>query len=606
MSLTMSWHSIPPLIVASVAFYIGVFHLIIYLQRPALRLQLGFSLLSFLVCLYDVFTILLYNAGDFRSGALWQRMQFVVIAAFCIALFRFVTLYLAHPSGKAFPAVAAVYCVLGLAMALDRSGLTLHMGSPSSIRVVLPGGYTITYFEAHTGLVGILIIGVSAALLLHGMWITARYASRGRPQSREARSLFAGITILIAGTINDSAVSLRLYSVPYLLEYCFLGLIVFMAVAITRSVVEAVRVKEALAETTALLETVLDGIPDIIVVLNAEGRILRCNRAGYRFLALDQEQVYGRRCEELPGHDTDCLLCAAAAADRGTAPAQVEHHSSPVKRWFDARSYPIVNEEGRLVQVIRHLRDITAERRAAELQAHLQRTQKLEAVGRLAGGIAHDFGNLLTVIQGNAGLAEQALGSGRGLQAELQGIQEAVDKGIGLIRRLLAFGRGQESIPVALPLEKPVRSLQNMMRRLLGQRIDLRVELEPGLWPVRADPTQLEQVLLNLLMNARDALPDGGTITVEARNLPAGGEHCEPEAPREDCVLLTVTDDGSGMSEEVKAHLFEPFFTTKAGEKGTGLGLATVYGIVQQHGGRLSVQSETGKGTKFRIYWPKA
>jgi PAS domain S-box-containing protein len=602
----MSWHSIPSLIVGSVAFYIGLFHLFLYLQRRALRLQVIFSLMSFLVSLYDMFTVLLYNAKDFRSGVLWQRMQFVVIAAFCIVLFRFVTLYLAHPSGKAFPAVAAIYAVLGLAMALDRSGLTLHMDSLATIQVVLPGGYTITYFEAHSGIVGILIIAVSSLLLLHGLWITARYARQGRLQRHEARSLLAGIAVLIAGTVSDSAVSLRLYSFPYVLEYCFLGLIVFMAAAITRSVVEAVRVKETLSETSALLEAVLDGIPDLIVVLDPEGRILRCNRAASSFLGLDWEQIQGRRCLELPGHNAGCPLCAAAAADGGAGSARVEHRASQPQRWFDVRSYPILDNDGRLVQVIRHLRDITSETRAAELAAHLQRTQKLEAVGRLAGGIAHDFGNLLTVIQGNAVLAERALNKGKVPQTELHSVQEAVNQGIALIRQLLAVSRGQESAPIALPLEQPVRSLAIMLRRLLGRHVELRVLLQPGLWPVQADPSQLEQVLMNLIVNAKDALPERGTITVEARNLPAGGAESAPDRPQGDCVEISVTDNGRGMSDEVKTHLFEPFFTTKAGERGTGLGLATVYGIVRQHGGRLNVESEQGKGTAFRIYWPRA
>jgi PAS domain S-box-containing protein len=602
----MSWHSIPPLIVGSVAFYIGLFHLFLYLRRRDLHLQVVFSLMSFLVCVYDAFTVLLYNAEDFRSGVLWQRMQFVVIAAFCIVLFRFLTLYLAHPSGKAFPVVAAVYAALGLAMAFDRSGLTLPMESLTPIRVALPGGYTITYFEAHSGIVGILIIAVSSVLLLYGLSITARHARRGHLQSWEARDLLAGIALIIAGTLSDSAVSLRLYSFPYVLEYCFLGLIVFMEAAITRSVVETVRIKETLTETTALLETVLDGIPDLIVVLDAEQRILRCNRAAARFLVLDWEQIQGRRCAELPGHDPGCLLCAAAAADGGGGSARVEHRGSQPHRWFNVRSYPILDESGRLIQLIRHLRDITSEMQAAELQAHLQSTQKLEAVGRLAGGIAHDFGNLLTVIQGNAALAERALAKQRVPQTELQSIQEAVSKGIDLIRQLLAVSRGQETAPIALPLEQPVRSLAIMLRPLLGQHIELRMLLQPGLWPVHADPSQLEQVLMNLVVNAKDALPDRGVITVEARNLPAGGAEREPDRPQGECVEITVTDNGKGMSDEVKAHLFEPFFTTKAGERGTGLGLATVYGIVRQHGGRIDVQSEQGKGTAFRIRWPRA
>lgn len=287
-------------------------------------------------------------------------------------------------------------------------------------------------------------------------------------------------------------------------------------------------------------------------------------------------------------------------------------------RWFQWNSYPYSEEE--LIYAV--ARDITPAKEAEEqlqdrlkeatlkgqqLQEQLQQAQKMEAVGRLAGGIAHDFNNMLTVITGYSDLLLKAPGVTDAIGKGLQEIKRAGTKAAELTTRLLAFSRKQVLQPKVLDLNGVLKSYQAVLRRLLGEDLAVQFHLAPHLWYVKADPGQLEQVLMNLVINARDAMPRGGQLTIETANvqLDAGYAATHPDAQPGPHVMLAVSDTGHGMDKETQARIFEPFFTTKEKGKGTGLGLSTVYGIVKQSGGHIYVYSEVGKGTTFKIYLPQ-
>jgi PAS domain S-box-containing protein len=278
--------------------------------------------------------------------------------------------------------------------------------------------------------------------------------------------------------------------------------------------------------------------------------------------------------------------------------------------WESASISPIRNAAGLITHFLAVKEDITERKQAEEVRAKLEeqlrQSQKMESVGRLAGGVAHDFNNLLTVILGYCDILEDTLHAGDSRLEDLTRIRQAGESAAVLTRQLLAFSRQQILTPTVLDLNDLVTRFHKMLGRLIGEDIIISMVLQPGLWPVTADPGQIEQVIMNLVVNARDAMPTGGRLTIETGNVHFDDSYAENhlEAPTGPCVMLIVTDTGHGIDEPTRARLFEPFFTTKEPGKGTGLGLATVYGIVKQSGGHIMVYSEPGLGTTFKIYLP--
>ncbi|MDD2467664.1 MAG: nuclear transport factor 2 family protein, partial [Desulfobulbus sp.] len=248
-----------------------------------------------------------------------------------------------------------------------------------------------------------------------------------------------------------------------------------------------------------------------------------------------------------------------------------------------------------------------AEAEAEKLQVQLTQGQKMESVGRLAGGIAHDFNNMLGVILGYSELALERVEAGQSMYSALHGIQQAAQRSADLTRQLLAFARKQTVAPKILDLNETVAGMLDMLRRLIGENINLAWLPSDSLWMIKMDPTQIDQILANLCVNARDAIGDTGKVTIETANVFVDEAYCVEHAgsvPGEH-VLLVLNDNGRGMDRETLSHLFEPFFTTKEIGKGTGLGLATVYGIIKQNNGFINVYSEPGQGTTFNMYLPR-
>ncbi len=270
----------------------------------------------------------------------------------------------------------------------------------------------------------------------------------------------------------------------------------------------------------------------------------------------------------------------------------------------EATMSPVRSPSGEILNYVAAKRDVTA---ARQLEQQLFQAQKMEAVGRLAAGIAHDFNNLLGVISGYGEIVMSGLGAADPLREDVGQILKAADRAAASTLQLLAFGRKQVLQEQVVDLNAMISESEKLLPRLLGEDVEMSTQLEPGLGRVRADPGQLNQVLLNLILNARDAMPDGGRITIATSNEEVDSTYstAHPNLHSGSYVLLSVTDTGQGMDATTQARVFEPFFTTKESGKGTGLGLAAVYGIVEQSGGQVYVYSEVGVGTTFKVYLPR-
>jgi PAS domain S-box-containing protein len=339
---------------------------------------------------------------------------------------------------------------------------------------------------------------------------------------------------------------------------------------------------------------------------DSTGQILDANPAFLELLGYSSgEELIGKHIYSLYS-DTDHWF-ALADFFRSSAPFKGlnaewkrKNETTTVVR-VSGRAVTNGREEGVVFELFAE--DVT-ERRALEQQ--LRQSQKMEAVGRLAGGIAHDFNNLLMVISGYSEFLLERLGDEPRLRGPAQEIASAAERASSLTRQLLAFSRKQMLAPRIVSLNDVATENLKMLTRMIGEDIDLVLVPGPGLWPVRADAGQIEQVIMNLAVNARDAMPSGGKLTIETSNVTLDDEYARFHAPVRpgDYVMVAISDTGAGMDTETQSHIFEPFFTTK-GTKGTGLGLSTVYGIVKQSGGYIWVSSEVGRGTTFKIYLPR-
>jgi PAS domain S-box-containing protein len=379
-------------------------------------------------------------------------------------------------------------------------------------------------------------------------------------------------------------------------------------VGMSRDATARLAAEDALRESEQRFRALIEKSTDIIMVFDAEKRIRFWSPSATQCLGWRAEEVLGRRLYDLGmihPEDQAALLEATrsiATRARDTAQVQARHrHRDGSWRLIEGTGRNLLDDPA-VRGVVVNARDVTDQRR---LEEQLRQTQKLESIGRLAGGVAHDFNNILTVVLSCAdSLQHELAGRLPAALADVEQIQTSGWRARDLTRHLLAFARKQVIAPVRLDLNEVVRTGEKLLRRVLGEDIALVLELERAPWPVLCDPSQVDQALMNLVVNARDAMPGGGTLTLGTRNLPAKGGGAEAEA--RDQVILFVRDTGVGMSSHVRAHLFEPFFTTKEQGKGTGLGLSTVYGIVTQGGGTVGVESEPGHGSTIELRFPRA
>ena len=500
---------------------------------------------------------------------------------------------------------------------VERRTRELHMSEASRQRVFEKSSIPILVLDAATlscvdcNQAAVELYGFGSreeALGKAGLSVSAPFQYDGTPSSEKAKILITkalaeGAVVFewrhqrLNGEVWDAAVHLMAY------ESDGRQLLQFTVQDITNRKLAETAQKESEERFRTLSNASFEGI-----VISEQGHVLDVNDQALVLFGADRADMIGHAISEFiaPEYRDKVASAVAAEATRIYEHQLLRKDGTAVM----AEARPRMLRQGDRLLRITALRDIS-ERKQAEadreiLQSQLTHAQKMESVGRLAGGVAHDFNNMLTAIQGNASLALDGLPPGSPLRENLEQIQQCAHRSAELTRQLLAFARKQTITPKLLDLNAAVDGTLKMLRRLIGENIDLQWRPSTGLRLVRIDPNQIDQVLANLCVNSRDAISGVGTIVLESANAVVDDRYCatHPGVSPGDYVLLTASDNGCGMDKEVLSHVFEPFFTTKGIGQGTGLGLATVYGIVTQNGGFIDVSSEPGKGTTFKVYLP--
>lgn len=458
------------------------------------------------------------------------------------------------------------------------------------ILLTIPKGSLLAFF----GMWNRIRLGIFFALVtVSGVFFTARYLAPLRKLTRAVRSFGSPDYVAPEPTGRKDEVGLLIND--------FLQ----MEKNLTARQEELAAAAKALDRAAVEWRNTFDAMTDLVSVHGRDGRIVKANRATASFAGAGPDGLEGRKCHEVFARSPEpCAGCSFLTPSGQESPADVEVETAEGVPFLFSMC-PLRDEAGDVTGFVHVARDLSEQKK---LESRLVMSRKMEAVGKLAGGIAHDFNNLLTAIIGYSEFLDARLREDDPAKREVREIRKASDRAASLTRQLLAFSRKQILRPRVISINSVVADMDAMLRRLIGEHIDLVTKLEEDPWRVKADPGQVSQVVMNLAVNARDAMEDGGMLTIETANVVLDEEDCRGRVGMKPgpFVLLAVSDTGAGMSRETMERIFDPFFTTKGTGKGTGLGLSTVYGIVKQSGGHVWVYSEPGRGSTFKIYFPVA
>lgn len=600
------------LLLAGIALYAGAYHLQYFLRTRDCRERLGFAVLCFVIVLYDVFSIRLYTAVSFAEAAEWQRLQFIALAFGSVSMLWFTSELIRRQTRLVDWAFTAYFAVQIAVLAVDRSGMTwTAQRAPKHLSLL--GMFPVDVLEVEPGpLVNIQsIVGMAASVyVLVSIFLHVR-----RARDRVAMPAAFGLLALILAAASDSAVSTGLYSFSYMIEYGFTVLVFAMSSSLIAQHVSTQRALRDSMEQMRLLAAAVHEAAESVMITDAAGIITYVNPHFEKMTGYSRAEVTGKTPAVLKSGMNDDALYQELWA---TLRAGRTWHGRFINRRKDGRLFeeqaaisPVRNAEGRVVYYVAVKRDVTQE---VMLGNQARESQKMAAIGKFAHRVVHDVTNKLVAILGHAQIARDLVRHVPHASQHMEEVIEAANRVSTMTAELLAFAHPAPLALRRLRLERVVKGAEDLLRQSVPESISFTIEAS-GATPcmVEVDPVQIEHALLNLTQNAVEAMPKGGDLTIRAAKVTEAGGHALPlpavssatDKPQAYAVI-SVTDSGEGMSEETRSHIFEPFFTTRDRTGSAGLGLATVFRIVEQHHGMIAVDSAPGHGSTFRIYLPLA
>jgi len=606
----MNIHSVIALCAGSIAFCVGIYHFMYSGRLRNRHVDLAFAGTCFAAGFYALASSLLYSVDSVARGMVWQRWQFVLLCAMGASFLWFVSEFIGRKNRRLDYLFAGYWLVQAVVLTFDRSNLTLESVATGRSFDFL-GLFPVTYYEGAPGvLVGVqTLVGILVCIyIMYSLVVFYRQDKENR-----AMPIIIGMSVFIAGVISDGLVGAGIYNCIYVMEVAFLVMLVCMGYSLNEIHFEN---QQKLHDATAglrQLEAAVDAAAESIVITDLDGSIQYVNPAFEGMTGYGRDEVIGKTSGVVKSgkHREDLYkelwdTISLGGVWRGHFTNRKKDGSLFQE---DAVISPIKNRDGKIVNFVAVKRDVTQE---VQLENQLRQSQKMEALGRLASGVAHDFTNMLAVIMGHTQLLKAKFRSDAECGEHLDSIVDSAGRLSSLTGDLLAFAHQK---PLALKisdLNRVIGGMMAMLHRSIDKNVELVVNTCEGKLLAELDPAHIEQALMYLVVNAVDVMPDGGRLTIATEQISLtknevvqfqDGMRGE-ETSGGSFAVVSVTDTGCGMSEEVRARVFEPFFTTKGKARTTGLGLSTTYGIVSQHNGNITVYSAPGQGTTFKIYLP--
>ncbi len=596
--------SIPPIVLASIVGYLGIYYLYTFRRIKENREFLSFAVTCLFIAAYDVSSAGLYSATSITEGAFWIRLQYLFLSFFAIAFIQFVCDYTAYSGRKLNYLFYGIYTAVAAVQLLVHNSLIWREDIPDVKLIHLPFDFQVIYFEPMPGPFSIFQTIAGIAGFVYVLWISIDYYRR--KDARRALPLLISVAIFFLGFLSDALMVIGVFEFIYISEYAFLAMVILMALSLSRQLVDATFVRQELIRSEEKHQDILSSIEDGYFEVDLKGNLLFFNEAMHQILGYEKAELIGKNFKVLMNPKTaETVYRTFNYVFRTRMPAKAFDwrviRKDRTERFLETSVSLVKEQNGRPAGFRGIARDVTEKKM---LQHQLFQAQKMKAVGTLAGGLAHDFNNLLMGIMGRTGLIRRTTDNPQQVIDHVKAIETYVESGANITRQLLGFAREEKYELCPTNVNELIEKSADLFSHTRpGIRIHL--SLSPDIRIVDVNRAQIEQVLLNLFINASDAMSGSGDLYLSTSNTRLNVIAAAPyEAIPGRYIRITVTDTGTGMDEETRSRIFEPFFSTKERHKGTGLGLASAYGIIRSHNGTIQADSQLNHGTTFIIHLP--